>query len=112
MPAPPSKPYAVVGSEQLTASLYKTGDELIGFNYRFNIVHLNNRTGRVGHWLRPSDLEALVKLTQVLATELADDGCMDGVLRHRLRTIAVVLEEALDEIKMITKTATNGELQR
>lgn len=110
MPAPPSQPYAIVGSEQLTASLYKTGDELIGFNYRFNIVHLNHRTGRVGHWLRPNDIEALVKLTQVLATELAHDGCMDGVLRNRLRKLSVVLDTALDAIN--ADPVTDGELPR
>jgi hypothetical protein len=52
------KPYAVIGAEQLTASVYKTGDELIGFKYRFNITRLNKRTGRVGHWFRPDDLMA------------------------------------------------------
>jgi hypothetical protein len=104
------KPYAVIGAEQLTASVYKTGDELIGFKYRFNITRLNKRTGRVGHWLEPSDIPALIKLTRVLAAELAADGCMDGGLRHQLRTIAARLDDVMYEIK--PDHSISGEVQR
>jgi hypothetical protein len=100
------KPYAVIGAEQLTASVYKTGDELIGFKYRFNITRLNKRTGRVGHWFRPDDLMALLQLTRVLAAELAHDGCMDSALRKQLRDIATRLDQTLDEIT--PEHATNG----
>jgi len=91
------KPYAVIGAERLTSSLYKIGDELTGFRYRFNIVRLNNHTGRVNQWFRPDDLVALVKLTQVLATELTHDGCLDAALHQQLRRMAAVLEQTLDE---------------
>ena len=90
------KPYALVGAEQLTASIHKTGDELIGFQYRFNIIRLVSQTGRVTHWFGPNDLEALVKLTRVLAGELAIDGCMDSSLRQRLCRLSVVLDEAIE----------------
>lgn len=98
MPTKSNEPYAIVGAEQLTAFLYKTGDELLGFQYRFSIVHQNSHTGRVGHWLRPTDIEALIKLTRVLAEELANDGCMSDVLRRRLRTFAAKLNTAINEI--------------
>jgi hypothetical protein len=101
------KPYAVIGAEQLTASVYKTGDELIGFKYRFNITRLNKRTGRVGHWLEPSDIPALIKLTRVLAAELA---AWEGGLRHQLRTIAARLDDVLHEIK--PDHSISGEVQR
>ena len=97
MPTKSNEPYAIVGAEQLTAFLYKTGDELIGFQYRFNIVHQNCHTGRVGHWLRPSDIEALLKLIRVLAKELAEDGCLDSTLRNRLRKFATMLDAVVVE---------------
>ena len=91
------RPYTVVGAEQLTATVYKTGDELIGFDYRFNITRLNYRNGRVSQWFIPADLLAMVKLTRVLAAELADDGCMDLELRTRLFRLASALDEAITE---------------
>jgi hypothetical protein len=106
MPARSNKPYTVIGAECLIASVYKTGDELIGFEYRFNITRLNKRTGRVGHWLDPSDIPALIRLTRVLSAELAADGCMDSALRKQLRDIATRLDRTLDEIT--PEHATNG----
>ena len=92
------KPYTLVGADQLTASVYKTGDELIGFDYRFNITRLNNRAGRVNQWFTPDDLTALVKLVRVLAAELADDGCMNVELRNRLVGLATTLDDAIAEV--------------
>lgn len=92
------RPYTLVGAEQLTASVYKTGDELVGFDYRFNIVRLNNRTGRVNQWFTPDDLRGMVKLTRVLAAELADDGCTTPELRTQLFRIAAALDDAIAEI--------------
>lgn len=91
------RPYAVLGAGNLTSSLYKTGDELIGFHYRFNIVHLNSTSGRVGHWLAPDDIVSLVKLARVMAAELANDGCMDVALRRQLHTINSLLTGVLDQ---------------
>lgn len=91
------KPYTLVGADQLTASVYKTGDELIGFGYRFNITRLNNRTGRVNQWFTPDDLCAMAKLVRVLAAELADDGCMHAALRNQLLHLVSVLDHALAE---------------
>lgn len=91
------KPYTLVGAEDLTASVYKTGDELVGFDYRFNIVRLHRRTGRVDQWLTPSDLIALTKLVRVLAAELAVDGCMEPGLRDELFRLSASLDSAIAE---------------
>ena len=91
----------MVGAEQLTASVYKTGDELMGFDYRFNITRLNNRTGRVNQWLTPADLYTMVKLVRVLSAELADDGCMDATLRNQLSHLSAVLDDAIAKVSTI-----------
>ena len=96
----------MVGAEQLTASVYKTGDELIGFDYRFNITRLNNRTGRVNQWFTPDDLSAMVKLIRVLSVELAHDGCMDDARRNQLFRLAATLDDAIAEVS--TKNDANG----
>ncbi len=93
------RPYTVIGAESLTSSLYKTGDESVGFQYRFNITRLNARTGRVSQWFAPADVIALVKLAQVIASELQHDGCMNAMLRDDLRRVAMHLDEALDKLK-------------
>jgi len=100
------KPYALIGAEQLTTSVYKTGDELTGFGYRFNIVRHDNQTGRVNQWFRPDDLLAMVKLTRVLAAELSNDGCMTSELREQLVNLATALDVTLIEIS--SDTALNG----
>jgi hypothetical protein len=64
----------------------------------------------VNQWFSPDDLGALLKLTRVLATELANDGCMDSELRQQLRDIAARLNQTLDEIT--PEHATNGATQR
>ncbi|PHQ37295.1 hypothetical protein CEE69_00900 [Rhodopirellula bahusiensis] len=76
---------------------------MIGFRYRFNITRLNNRNGRVDQWFAPADLFAMVKLTRVLAAELADDGCMDQELRSRLVLLAATLDEAIAEVSPARK---------
>lgn len=98
------KPYTLVGAEQLTASVYKTGDELCGFDYRFNITRLNNKTGQVNQWFTPGDLCAMVKLVRVLSAELADDGCMNAELRNRLISLATALDAAIAEVLPADKT--------
>lgn len=97
------RPYTLVGAEQLTASVYKTGDELCG--YRFNITRLDNRTGQVDQWFTPDDLIAMVKLTRVLAAELADDGCMKAELRNRLISLAQALDDAIEKISSLNETS-------
>ncbi len=89
------KPYTLVGAEQLTGSVYKIGDELTGFEYRFNITRLSNRTGRVIQWFTPDDLFPMVKLVRVLSAELTHDGCIAPAHSHQLNALAAALDEAI-----------------
>lgn len=97
----PVTPYAVVGAGSLTATLYKTGGERTGFRYRFNVIRLDRRTGRVSHWFGPADFLQLLKLMRVLTAELDADGCIDSDLRRQLRQIAELLDLFLGEIRPI-----------
>lgn len=99
------QPYMQVGAESLTTNVYKTGDELVGYDYRFNISRLSRRTGRVNQWFTPHDLVALVKLTQVLASELADDGCVSQTHCSRFHTLAAALDDAIAEVSHATNQA-------
>ncbi len=100
-------PYAMIGSKQLTSQVFKTGDEWSGFKYRFNVFHVNSRTGKVSNWYGPEDIEAIVSLARVLAAELANDGCMDQGLRHRLRTISAALDETIAQINSVPSGDTD-----
>lgn len=103
MSNPTTKPYITVGAGRLTACVYKTGDQLTGFDYRFNITRLSHRMGRVNQWLTADDVSSLVKLAQVLAAELASDGCTTKELRHLLIALSAALDDAISEISHGTK---------
>ena len=83
----------MLGSGRLTSTLWKSVGPS-GCEYRFNLFHTDRETGAVGQWLEPEDIESLVKISRVLAFELAEDGCMDQSMRQRLYQLA----EALDEL--------------
>lgn len=91
------KPDIIVGAEQLTGTVYKTGDEFVGFKYRFNIVRLNKQSGRVSHWFSPSDIFALVKVIRVLSAELVNDGCLEPAVCCQLAHLSSELDELLRE---------------
>ncbi len=93
-----TRPYAVVGAKNLTASLYKIGSESDGFQYRFNFTRLNTQSGRVGHWFFPRDLLPILKLTCVLAAELESDGCLKNQVRLEIRNIAHAVDHAINMI--------------
>jgi hypothetical protein len=63
-----------------------------GWTCRFNVYRSNARTGRVSQLLRPADVPDLVKLCQVLATTLADDGSIPAHRRRKLADLAVKLD--------------------
>jgi hypothetical protein len=85
------RPYAAVGAGPLTATIWKSGDECSGWRYAFNVFRQSRRTGRVTQLYQPDDVVDFVKLCQVLATVLADDGCLDTRLRHDLAQLAATL---------------------
>lgn len=88
----PSPPYEMVGAGQLTSSVWKQGDEDSGWAYRFNIFRMAPATGRVSQLLYPSDVPDLVNLCRVLATVLADDGCIPAAQRRALANLAAQLD--------------------
>lgn len=87
-----SKPYAMLGAGQLVSGIWKSGDERSGWTYRFNLYRSNHRTGHVSQLLRPDDVTDLVKLCQVLAATLAEDGCIAVPLRRALARLAAELD--------------------
>lgn len=87
-----SQPYEVVGSGRLVSTVWKSGEVQGGWRFRFNLFRQCDGNGRVSQMLRPTDIPSLVKLCQVLAMTLADDGCLDPVLRRRLRELATNLD--------------------
>lgn len=89
------KPYTIAGAGPLTATIWKTGDEVAGWRYEFNIVRTIAANGRVTQRFRPRDVIDLTKLAQVLAFTLADDGCLDPDLRERLNWLAENLRKVL-----------------
>lgn len=89
------KPYAMVGAGRLAASIWKDGDECTGWKYRFNLFRLAEN-GRVGQKFKPTDLKHLVKLVQVLAATLADDGCLKPSVRRELERLSASLARNWD----------------
>lgn len=90
------KPYALVGSGRLTATIWKTEEDVSGWTYAFNIVRTNRRTGQTLQRFGPKDLTPLVKLVQVLAFTLGDDGCLSAELRQELSRLESQLRQVLE----------------
>lgn len=90
-----SKPYCSLGAGCLTSFLWKSGDQGSGWRYRFNLFRLAAQDGRVSQLFRPTDLMHFVKLVQVMAAVIADDGCLGPVERGVLRRLATELDELL-----------------
>jgi hypothetical protein len=89
------KPYCTVGAGQLTSFIWKSGDAVRGWRYRFNLFRLTSRGGRVSQMFGPPDIMHFVKLLQVLASVLADDGCLNTVERGVLKRLATDLDGLL-----------------
>lgn len=89
------KPYCSVGAGQLTSFIWKSGDEQAGWRYQFNIFRLRSKGSRVTQLFAPRDLFHFVKLVQVLAAVLADDGCLSAVDRGVLQRLSRNLDALL-----------------
>jgi hypothetical protein len=87
-----SKPYTIVGAGRLVSALWKRTDAGNSWQYRFNVYRMNPLSGRVSRLFRPSDVFDLVKLCQVLAATLVDDGCISTDDRQQLRELAANLD--------------------
>lgn len=86
-----SQPIAIVGSGELTSHI-RINPSMSG-SYRFNIFRLNHDSGVPSNWLEASDVRAIVKLCQVLAFTIADDGWLPGETRDDLNALANELDE-------------------
>lgn len=100
------KPYCSVGAGQLTSFVWKSGDEQAGWQYRFNIFRLRSKGGRVTQLFAPNDLFHFVKLVQVLAAVLADDGCLSAIDRGVLQRLARDLDA------LLTSASTSNSTQQ
>lgn len=87
------RPYCAVGAGRLTSFIWKSGDSVGGWRYRFNLFRSSPKGSRVTQLYRVSDLLNLVKLVQVLATVILDDGCVSANQRQRLRRLVEQLSD-------------------
>lgn len=98
-----SQPIAVLGAGQLVSHLYRHDGESGQSEYRFSVCRLTD-SFRTTHGLRPRDLPDLVKLCQVLAFAIEDDGWLSPAMRTELRN----LFDELDEITRRWSEAAHG----
>lgn len=93
-------PYAVLGSGDLVSHLLRRNVD-VGKEYHFNVFRMEPDE-KVTHSLRPRDLRAIVKLCQVLAFTIADDGWLADDLRSELFELA-------DDLDYITYQWSNAD---
>jgi hypothetical protein len=82
----------MLGAGQLVSSIWKSGGDRAGWTYRFNIYRMSSRSGQVSQFFQPADVRDLIKLCQVLAATLADDGCIADDLRTELANLFTRLD--------------------
>ena len=77
------------------SSIWKLGGVESGWRYRFNVVRQSSDHEHFTDLFQPNDLIHFIKLIQVLAAVIADDGCLSQTERIMLRRLAVRLDEFL-----------------
>ena len=85
----------IVGAGRLIATIWKLCGEHTVWRYRFNIVRQTSDSGIVSNLFQPTDLMHFIKLIQVLAAVIADDGCLTQSERTTLRNLAAQLDDLL-----------------
>ena len=80
-------PIAVLGAGELVSHLRRLDNTTDESNYEFNAFRLAEDM-QATHVLRPTDLRNLVKLCQVLAFTIADDGWLSDETRAELFELA------------------------
>lgn len=100
------KPYYTLGAGQLTAFLWKYGSETTGWRYRFNVFRLAASRGRVSQSFRPRDVFHFVKLLQVIASVLSNDGCLCAVDRGVLKRLAADIDALLNNAARPSKKSS------
>lgn len=84
-------PHALVGAGDLVSGIWKVGQGDESY-YRFNVYRLARENGAVLQFFDPGNVADLVKLCQVLASVLADDGCLPESRRRELAVLARLLD--------------------
>ena len=87
-----SRPYAVIGAGDLVSHLQRSSDDVGTLSYQFNLFRMQ-QNAEVTHALRPEDLRHIVKVCQVMAFAIADDGWIPAVVRRELFALANDLDE-------------------
>jgi len=85
----------LAGAGPLMSSIWKLGGEQSGWRYRFSIVRRSKDRCHFTDLFQPNDLIHFIKLIQVLAAVIADDGCLSQPERIMLSRLAVRLDEFL-----------------
>ena len=97
------QPIAVLGAGDLISHVQRGDDSNDPSNYRLNIFRLDEDMQAL-HDLRPCDLLDLVKLVQVLAFAITDDGWLPSEAQHAL----LALFEDLDELTQSWSESNDG----
>lgn len=96
-------PIAVLGAGDLISHLRRSDNKADDANYEFNAFRFCEDM-QATHMLRPTDLRDMVKLCQVLAFTIADDGWLAADKRADLFELA----NELDGITQKWSTEFNG----
>ena len=86
------QPIAVLGAGDLVSHVYRGEDERDPADYRFSVLRINQEL-EVTHALRACDLRDMVKLCQVLAVSITDDGWISAAASKALNDLANELDE-------------------
>ena len=89
------RPMEIVGAGPLLSTIWKLGDEHSGWRYRFNLTRQTSDRRVFTDLFRPLDLVNFIKLIQVLAAVIADDGCLTQADRTTLKNLAAQLDDLL-----------------
>jgi len=108
-------PMEIVGAGPLLSTIWKLGDEHTGWRYRFNLTRQTSARGVFTDLFQPLDLVNFIKLIQVVAAEIANDGCLTQderlMLRNLVQQLDVFLGDAADgtERNTIPTTINNSQ---
>ena len=89
------RPMEIVGAGPLLSTIWKLGDEHTGWRYRFNLTRQTSDRRVFTDLFQPQDLVQFIKLIQVLAAVIADDGCLNQAEQTTLKTLATQLDDLL-----------------
>ncbi len=89
------RPMEIVGAGPLLSTIWKLGDEHAGWRYRFSLTRQTSSRCVFTDLFQPLDLIHFIKLIQVLAFVIGDDGCLTQSERTTLKNLATQLDALL-----------------